>query len=87
MGAFLYGMQMTIDIDRLEYPKDIVEVIGLQKEQINFLKRKGCPFFGRKTTIRWVRSFLAKQAGAGRFTARGQQKTKDQPPLPKTRKR
>ena len=63
-------MQKTIDIDRLEFPQSIADVIGLQKEQINFLKRKGCPFFGRKTTIRWVRSFLAKQAGAGRYTAR-----------------
>lgn len=57
-------MGETIDIDRLEYPCDIAEVIGLSKNEINWLKRKGCPFFGKKTTVRWVRDWLARQAGA-----------------------
>ena len=52
-----------IDEDTLHFPKDISCIIGLTKERINFLKKKGCPFFGRKTTIRWVRDFIAREAG------------------------
>lgn len=55
---------MNTDLDRLEFPCDIAHIIGLSKNEIAFLKRKGCPFFGRKTTIRWVRDFIARQAGA-----------------------
>jgi hypothetical protein len=51
------------DPDRLAFPQEIASVIGLRKEQINFMKRLGCPFYGRKTTIRWVRNFIAKEAG------------------------
>lgn len=53
-----------IDQDKLEFPCALAEVIGLSKNEIAFLKRKGCPFFGRKTTVRWVRDFIAKEAGA-----------------------
>ena len=53
-----------IDIDRLEWPKNLAPHVGLQAGQIAFLKRKGCPFYGRKTTLLWVRSFIAKEAGA-----------------------
>ena len=84
---YLYGMQKTIDIDRLEFPKDIADTVGLQKEQINFLKRKGCPFFGRKTTIRWVRSFIAKEAGAIGGARRGHHKTIQNNPPPKSRRK
>ena len=45
-------------IDTLYYPKDLVAEIGLCKHGIAFLKHKGCRFYGRKTTIRWVREFL-----------------------------
>ncbi|HEY5811243.1 MAG TPA: hypothetical protein VIT23_01150 [Terrimicrobiaceae bacterium] len=54
---------MNYDPDKLEFPKDIAGVIGLSSREINFLKLKGCKFFGRKTTIRWVRTFLEEQAG------------------------
>ena len=54
----------ALDHDRLEFPKDISETIGLHPTEIGFLKKKGCPFYGRKTTVRWVRDFLAKEAGA-----------------------
>jgi hypothetical protein len=54
-----------LDIDRLEFPQDIAHVIGVRKETINHWKKKGCPFLQRKTTIRWVRDFIAKEAGAG----------------------
>lgn len=53
---------MSYDTDKLEYPKDIADIIGLSAGEINFLKHKGCKFFGRKTTIRWVRDFIEKQA-------------------------
>lgn len=52
------------DIDRLHFPAEIAEVIGLCVNEIAFLKKKGCPFHGRKTTVRWVRNFIANLAGA-----------------------
>jgi len=55
---------MGTDFDTLRFPSEIEEVIGLSRNEIGFLKKKGCPFFGRKTTIRWVREFIAKAAGA-----------------------
>lgn len=54
----------TIDPEKLYYPTEIAGVIGLSKNEIAFLKRKGCPFYGKKTTVRWVRDFIAKEAGA-----------------------
>lgn len=54
----------TIDPDTLHYPRQLCAAIGLGVNQINALKRLGCPFYGRKTTLRWVRDFLAAQAGA-----------------------
>jgi hypothetical protein len=57
---------MKIDPDKLFFPCDLAESVGLSKNEISFLKRKGCPFFGRKTTLRWVREFLAKETGASR---------------------
>ena len=54
----------TIDPDRLEWPKTLAPFVGLHANQIQFLKKKGCPFFGRKTTLTWVRDYLAREAGA-----------------------
>lgn len=54
----------VIDPDTLHYPRQLCAAIGLGVNQINHLKRLGCPFFGRKTTLRWVRVFLAERAGA-----------------------
>lgn len=45
-------------IDKLFYPKEIVDEIGICKQRISFLKHKGCRFYGRKTTIRWVRDYI-----------------------------
>lgn len=58
-----------LDIDTLQFPQELAPVIGLSKNEIAFLKRRGCPFYGRKTTVRWVREFLAKEAGAVPRTA------------------
>lgn len=52
-----------LDIDRLEFPKAIAKVIGLRKETINFWKKLGCRFVGRKTTVRWVRDFMKTLSG------------------------
>jgi hypothetical protein len=53
-----------LDIEKLQFPQDIAGIIGLRKERINWMKRKGCPFLGRKTCVRWVREFIAMEAGA-----------------------
>ena len=53
-----------IDPDRLEWPKKLAPYVGLHTNQIQFLKSKGCPFYGRKTTLNWVRQFLATAAKA-----------------------
>lgn len=50
--------------DTLLFPVEMQHAIGLSANEINGLKRIGCPFYGRKTTIRWVRDFIAKEAGA-----------------------
>lgn len=52
------------DKDKLYFPAEIAAVIGLSVNEIGHLKKLGCPFHGRKTTIRWVRSFIARLAGA-----------------------
>jgi hypothetical protein len=51
------------NIDTLYFPREILNDIGLSINELTYLKTKGCPFYGRKTTIRWVRIFLAKEAG------------------------
>jgi hypothetical protein len=53
---------MTIDFDKLHFPVEITKTIGLSVTEITHLKKKGCLFFGRKTTVRWVREFIAKEA-------------------------
>ena len=45
-------------IDKLFFPKELVSEIGMCKHQIAFLKYKGCKFYGRKTSVRWVWEFL-----------------------------
>lgn len=47
----------------LYFPVELVDTIGLSKNEIAFLKKKGCPFHGKKTCVAWVRDFLAKSAG------------------------
>lgn len=48
----------------LQYPAKIAKEVGLSTNEINALKRVGCPFFGRKTCVRWVRAFLDRSTGA-----------------------
>jgi hypothetical protein len=50
-------------LDKLFFPQEIAPIIGVRKETINFWKKRGCPFVGRKTTVRWVRNFMTTIAG------------------------
>lgn len=52
------------DLDRMAFPKELAPILGLSIRELAYLKAKGCPFYGRKTTLRWVRAFLAREAGA-----------------------
>lgn len=49
-------------LDTYYFPSEIAEEIGFSPNYINNLKRWGCHFHGRKTTIRHVREFLARKA-------------------------
>jgi hypothetical protein len=57
-------MVSITDIDRLEFPKVLAPLLGMSVKEVAFLKQKGCPFYGRKSTVRWIRAFLAEEAGA-----------------------
>lgn len=50
------------DLDRYEFPYILAQKIGLRKEQIGFLKKLGCPFLGKKTTLRILRDFAKERA-------------------------
>lgn len=52
-----------MDDETLQFPAKIAEKIGLATNEINAMKRLGCPFYGRKTCVAWVRAWLAQQAG------------------------
>ena len=56
-------MMTEIDIDKLQFPAEMAPTIGLSKNQIAYLKKLGCPFFGRKSGGRWVREFIPKRGG------------------------
>lgn len=51
--------------ETLQYPAKIAEEIGLAANEINRLKKQGCPFYGRKTSVRLVRAFIYQTMGAG----------------------
>jgi hypothetical protein len=53
-----------IDPEKLYFPNELTDAVGLSLREIAYMKVKGCPFYGRKTTLRWVREFLAQQTGA-----------------------
>jgi hypothetical protein len=57
---FFTGMKdsAAINQDQLAFPKKIASVIGYCAWSIGAMKKAGCRFVGRKTTIRWVRQFL-----------------------------
>lgn len=54
----------------LKFPKSLSSEVGLSANEINALKRLGCPFWGRKTCVAWVRAFLERETGAALLLAR-----------------
>lgn len=56
--------------ETLRYPTEMTGEIGLNVNEINSLKKKGCPFYGKKTSVKWVRLFLEKLTGADALYAR-----------------
>lgn len=50
--------------DTLQYPAKLAKDVGLGVNEINALKQRGCPFYGRKTTLRVVRAFIYRVMGA-----------------------
>jgi hypothetical protein len=50
--------------ETLRYPTEIAAEIGLNVNEVNGLKKKGCPFYGKKTSVRIVRAFLYRTMGA-----------------------
>lgn len=52
----------TFDVLKLYYPADIAHIVGLSTNQINALKSEGCLFYGRKTSVQWVRDHITRQA-------------------------
>ena len=45
-------------IEKLFFPKELVSEIGMCKQQIAYLRHRGCRFYGRKTSVKWIREFL-----------------------------
>ncbi len=62
---------MPSDERTLKFPRHIAAQVGLSVNEINALKRMGCPFWGRKTCVEWVRMFIEDQTGAAILRARG----------------
>jgi hypothetical protein len=57
-----FSIYEPFDEDRYEFPYILAPKIGLRKEQIGFLKKLGCPFLGKKTTLRILREFAKERA-------------------------
>jgi hypothetical protein len=54
----------SLNPNKLYFPYQLVEEVGLCRRSIAFLKKKGCRFFGRKTKLVWINEFLEEQAKA-----------------------
>lgn len=70
----------------LAFPKQLAPEIGYCAWSIGMMKKAGCRFCGRKSTIRWVREFLgthpdfkttAVRAKRGRVDLEQKRKLKD----------
>jgi hypothetical protein len=56
--------QLGMDDQTLKFPAHIAKQIGLSANEISWLRKLGCPFHGRKTSVRWVRLYLDRTSGA-----------------------
>lgn len=52
------GERTSPRLDTLAFPKRLAREIGYCAWSIGMMKKAGCRFCGRKTSIRWVREFL-----------------------------
>ena len=59
-----------VDIDRLMFPKHLAPHVGLSTSEITEIKNKGCPFLGKKSSLRWIRAWLDETSGAAPLLAR-----------------
>lgn len=50
-----------LGLDTLAFPKELAAEIGYSAWSIGIMKKEGCRFFGRKSTIRWVREFVGSR--------------------------
>lgn len=57
-----FSNEEDFNVDRYEFPYILAPKIGLRKEQIGFLKKLGCPFLGKKTTLRILHDFAKERA-------------------------
>ena len=53
--------------EKLQFPAHIAKEIGLGVNELAALRRLGCPFYGKKPRVRWVRVFLDRTSGAEAF--------------------
>ncbi len=58
------ALPQIADPDILCFPSQLRDAVGISGEGIAYLKKLGCPYFGKRTTLRWVRLFLARESGA-----------------------
>lgn len=64
------------DPEKLFYPSQLSPHVGLSGDEVAALRRRGCPFFGRKTCLAWVRDFISRESGAKSGPARKRVRTR-----------
>jgi len=50
--------ESALGLDTLAFPKQLAAEIGYSAWSIGIMKKTGCRFCGRKSTIRWIREFM-----------------------------
>ncbi len=55
------GKRSALGLDTLAFPKQLAGEIGYSAWSIGIMKKAGCRFCGRKSTIRWVREFVGSR--------------------------
>ena len=51
----------ALGLDTLAFPKELAGEIGYSAWSIGVMKKAGCQFCGRKSTIRWIREFVGSR--------------------------
>jgi hypothetical protein len=55
------GRRSALGLDTLAFPKQLAAEIGYSAWSIGIMKKAGCRFCGRKSTIRWIREFVGSR--------------------------